>query len=740
MCFFMLRASAWAMGEEQGNRRWSAQPQPRETVKMAFDGAELEIPAGAAESELSVEMAEPNLTGIARTGAFKAVSKIYRFGPSGTKFASGKELTLRIDLDAKIKNAKLYYINRANKRLEKVRSQTLNNTTGKLEAKISHFSDYVLGISAGWDGSGPNPFMDYITEGIESVPVYGHTDPIIRLNAYSVKGRGMDLNFTIATDTWWGIGSIGSGLKLDLPFIRHYLDDIDVNIPGKGLYSANIDNRPTSEGTGSLAGWKIYNYNGSSFAVKVKETVTDYGESASDNTSYNIYEPVVYLSNGTCIRDYETYQTVTDMNGNMIKYTYHLNHYVDSDNDDIYNELIDTITDTMGRIFYFTYNAEGNLTQVRQKLSNQEMKTILTCSYSKNQLIITDAVGRAYTIHYTSIGIYDGIISGINYPNGVRSEYLYSGSYSIYRQKWYKPNQTTAFREVKYDLFSDYIYDGTTKKEYTFTDSGDVLTEKVYSIASGKLLKKVTNKYSVIRHAGTTIYSELLASSATTLTHSDGSSGQSFTYSYEWDNWGNITKVTDPKGTVTVMSYANTNSSKALASSGYQDPLFTTGAAWNQMITKATIVKDTVHGTSQLKQTHYKYDATTGNLLQENEVYNGGYLNTYYTYDDYGNMLTKTDANGNKLCFEYAATDDQPYESAYLTKVSTSGGVTLATFGYDFDTGNKITATDPKENIYRYEYDAIGRKTKEYLDDSDTALSIARILNYDDTNNILVLR
>jgi YD repeat-containing protein len=93
----------------------------------------------------------------------------------------------------------------------------------------------------------------------------------------------------------------------------------------------------------------------------------------------------------------------------------------------------------------------------------------------------------------------------------------------------------------------------------------------------------------------------------------------------------------------------------------------------------------------------------------------------------------------NIIFWKFFATTDQPYQSAYLTKVADSVGTTVATFDYDVNTGNKTKATDPKGNIYRYEYDAIGRLIREYLDNSDTAVGIARILDYDDTDNILTM-
>ncbi|TCL54961.1 RHS repeat-associated protein [Hydrogenispora ethanolica] len=155
------------------------------------------------------------------------------------------------------------------------------------------------------------------------------------------------------------------------------------------------------------------------------------------------------------------------------------------------------------------------------------------------------------------------------------------------------------------------------------------------------------------------------------------------------------------------------------------------------MVTQATLVTDPVHNTTQLKQTHYQYD-TKGNLLQTREVYNGSYVDTYCTYDQYGNMLSKKDANGNILYFEYKAA--APYNSTFLTAVKRADGTVIATYDYDVDIGKRTRATDPKGNVFLYTYDAVGRLTSETLVHSDSKVAVTRQISYDDVNNIVSLK
>ncbi|MCL6592293.1 MAG: FG-GAP-like repeat-containing protein, partial [Firmicutes bacterium] len=88
------------------------------------------------------------------------------------------------------------------------------------------------------------------------------------------------------------------------------------------------------------------------------------------------------------------------------------------------------------------------------------------------------------------------------------------------------------------------------------------------------------------------------------------------------------------------------------------------------------------------------------------------------------------------LCFEYSPA----YGSAYLTRIYKPDGATLARYEYDFYTGLKTSATDPKGNVYHYEYDALGRETKEYLNDVNPDVAIMKTISYDDVNSKVTLR
>ncbi len=116
-------------------------------------------------------------------------------------------------------------------------------------------------------------------------------------------------------------------------------------------------------------------------------------------------------------------------------------------------------------------------------------------------------------------------------------------------------------------------------------------------------------------------------------------------------------------------------------------------------------------------QTFYYYDGnntsvstppTAGNLTRIEKFADAGTsVSTYFTYDSYGNVLTETDANGNVWT--------TTYESTYHTFPATiSAPISGMTESYTFDpkTGNLLSRTDVNGQTTSYEYDTFGRLTK----------------------------
>jgi RHS repeat-associated protein len=724
----------------------SVQPSAQVSTRLQFNDLSLEIPANAAKNPITVQQAGNALDGINLSG-FIALGEPYAFGPDGLKFSTGKQLKARIRIDRnRLKGhpasaVRLYYINHATKQLEKVLGQSLDTATHTLEADITHFSDYVLGIKPLWAGDGLNLGLDYVHNGEEHVSVSGRSLTILS-SLMHVKGRGLDIHLTRAyssqidtsdlfkiSDGWyWALPHVESNQLFLSNGMKYDLQD---DYPGTYIYDLGET------------------------AVKAVRTVVPY------------YTPgklaMVYLQDGSKIEIFDDYQVLSDTNGNWLRYDFARI----SDTFGTSFRRIVSMTDSIGHTFYFNYNRYYHgidLRSVEQLLDNGTRKAIVTRNLiDHTHETFVDALGRTTAYSYYPFSpdapnIRNKYISQITYPNGLLSSYQLDDQKQITSQTFTKPGSTTPARRVTYTpayyspsfqtVIATTVHDGTAKKIYNFTynnplstqteSPGYTKTEETYDL-SGKLVKRVNTAYQYLRSQGGNLEFARPLKMDTTLAKADGTLGTTATYEYAYDNWTNTIMVKDPYGTITRMAYANTNSNGNLGvlSPGMQNYSFTThpdyaNIGYNKLLTKAVLVNDPVHNTTQLKQTHYLY-TSVGNLKTEREVYGGSYLDTNYTYHAYGQLKSKKDANGNELWFEY------DNKLAYLTRVYKPDGTTIATYQNNVNLGKPVTVTDPKGNIFRYAYDAIGRLTKETLDNPDSQVGVTRRITYNDAANMIRL-
>jgi YD repeat-containing protein len=100
---------------------------------------------------------------------------------------------------------------------------------------------------------------------------------------------------------------------------------------------------------------------------------------------------------------------------------------------------------------------------------------------------------------------------------------------------------------------------------------------------------------------------------------------------------------------------------------------------------------------------------------------------TNFTYDNYGNMTSITDAKGSTAFLGYDS------HHLYLTSLTNPLNQVMSAT-YDFNTGLIITRTNPRGNTTSYEYDALGRVTKKINPD----LTEKEVV-YNDPNNYAII-
>jgi len=158
--------------------------------------------------------------------------------------------------------------------------------------------------------------------------------------------------------------------------------------------------------------------------------------------------------------------------------------------------------------------------------------------------------------------------------------------------------------------------------------------------------------------------------------------------SYSYDAVGNRASVTYPNGTTAAYTYDSLNrltllenrkSGGELISSYY----YTLGPAGNRL----SVVEQSGRTVNYTYDTLYRLtqEAITDPALG-NEIIS-------YTYDDFGNRLTKTDASGT-ISYTYDANDRM---------LSEAGPTSIATYTYD-DNGNTLSKTEGVDTTF-YSYD-----------------------------------
>lgn len=245
------------------------------------------------------------------------------------------------------------------------------------------------------------------------------------------------------------------------------------------------------------------------------------------------------------------------------------------------------------------------------------------------------------------------------------------------------------------------------------------------------------------------------------------SAQQNTTYSYQYDNNGNLTRITDPLSKVTDRSYDVLNRPLQLL-----QPPPVTGA-------ERPAINYTYDALDQLSTVRDPRALTTtftvDGLGRQTQLASPDTSNTSFTYDNAGNVLTATDARGKTTTYTYDVLsritnvayasgtptrfdyDVGPNAIGRLTRMTDGSGYTTcgygaagqlqtftqrtvaggATFersvGYAYDSANRLQSlTYPSGNRVSFDYDAAGRVSRLTLNPGNgsgsTDTSVATVL------------
>jgi RHS repeat-associated protein len=222
------------------------------------------------------------------------------------------------------------------------------------------------------------------------------------------------------------------------------------------------------------------------------------------------------------------------------------------------------------------------------------------------------------------------------------------------------------------------------------------------------------------------------------------------TITYRYDNDGRLAKTIDGVGNEITMEYGTAQSGCATCSGTTEQPstiIYPTFTREYTYDVRGRKTKELDNLDTETVETNYTYDGT-GNLIEKTDgegnitlyQYDGrnrlttvtdpDRKTTIYTYDDRDNLITLTDGENHTTAFEYDRNNR-------LTKETRPMGEET-TYQYD-ENGNLIEKTDAKNQKIVYTYDDAGRlETIEYYSSTDHTTPTKTVtFTYDKLGNIL---
>ena len=490
----------------------------------------------------------------------------------------------------------------------------------------------------------------------------------------------------------------------------------------------------------------------------ISSTTTYQGQSLTDTYTYDANNNVtkVVSADGTVTSyTYDAFSNMTsatdafgttnysyDVYGNLTSVSYP-DGTTESFAYDAENQVISS-TNRYGKTSTYSYDAVGNLKKITY--SNGTTKTYVydACNSVTS---VTGVTGTTTTYEYDSIGRNTAVID----DDGNETNYTYNSQNLVSAMTDCNGN-TYIF---SYDDAGNMIgvsYPNGGSYSYTYdvrgrlTETTDALGNTTsYSYDNSDNLISVTDAL-----GNTTSYTYDIAGNLTTITDA---MGNETTYAY--DSYGRIVSETNALGQTASVTY-NSNGQIATATDfagntitySYDSLGRVTAAVWGDK--EISYTYDSYGNALSVGNVSYTYN---GNGLlssktdgQGNEIdysYNSVYLlsgittddmSVSYGYDKYGRLESVTDGEGQVTTYIYDNVGNVQTVSYPNGVVTTYGydrtnlivsiytvnaaGDVLQDYSYTRDLNGNITVADEGNRTVYYEYDALGRLTKETVEDA----------------------
>jgi RHS repeat-associated protein len=385
-----------------------------------------------------------------------------------------------------------------------------------------------------------------------------------------------------------------------------------------------------------------------------------------------------------------------------------------------------TYTITTNEQTKYGFNSAGKLIWIEDSKGNELLITIGTNGKIHK---LTDYVGRVYTLTYEN-----SLIKSIQDSEGRSANYYYTNNHLVksidfegietnysYNSNGYLSEIIDENNEIlesisyitldgyaRVDSITD-VYDNTKKYTYNYnnnsvmiTDSNDnVITQtfdSCYRIISTKDSQGDTK---------TTYYTEPELNKYNDIKSTTDRNGN--TTIYDRDNNGNITKITNPDSSFKIFTYdsRNNKTSERDELGNYTYYIYDSTEVYLLKIVKPLNGTDSyseIADQSQFAISSYSYYQIGENGYSLNgllkSIMDPESNSKYYTYDQYGNIITEKDSKDNIITYTYNS------DGLKTSMRSPKGEMTTYTYT---NNGNVITTVQNGGETTLINYDTLGR-------------------------------
>lgn len=357
-----------------------------------------------------------------------------------------------------------------------------------------------------------------------------------------------------------------------------------------------------------------------------------------------------------------------------------------------------SVTARGGASVHMSYQ-NGLLSQVTDDFNRS-----LTFSYDGHDRLasMTTPAGEQYTYKYDS----PGRLTKVGYPDGTSIKYVYEDDTYPFLLTGIIDQDSNRIATWTYDRFGRAVSvsgaNGVNAYQFTYqpddryvkvTDPLGTVRTLTYQNSQGQLI--MTSSDDPCANFGRDVASKTVGYNA------------------------QVTRITDYKGNQTLLGYNSRNLVTNITRAWNTGSQMVTQLQYSPSFRLPTLIQEPG------KTDQRSYDAT-GNLIQQTltDTTTGNTRTRSATYDSYGRLLTRTDADGNVTRYAYDGKGN-------LASITDALGHTTS-FTHDAD-GRLLTKTDPNGLETKYTYDAVGRMVSRTVGTERTAYT------YDPAGNLILV-